>query len=135
MLSFGWTCEAAMACSGKWNGSGADSSALMDSLIARRDRIARSIPPGEPAPVPLIRKAVNLAGSAVRHVAAGKPQSSPELVAARLAVCRVCDQYRASDGTCGGAKGCGCFVERKARWAEQACPIGKWPTVSTQESS
>lgn len=72
---------------------------------------------------PLLTRAANFAGAAVAHVAAGLPQASPELKAARLAVCGGCDQYLAS----GACALCGCNMAVKAGWAEQRCPLGKWP--------
>lgn len=57
----------------------------------------------------------------VQHVAAGVPQATVEETAARLAICRACNHY--DDGRC---RKCGCGLEVKASWAEQACPIGKW---------
>jgi hypothetical protein len=56
------------------------------------------------------------------------PEASLELVQQRLAVCHACDYYRPSDGTCGGNTGCGCFVEIKAKWLDQSCPLDRWPT-------
>jgi hypothetical protein len=45
-------------------------------------------------------------------------------VEARLAVCRACDQFNPEAGSCAI---CGCAMATKARWADQACPLGKWP--------
>jgi hypothetical protein len=89
--------------------------------------VARGERPIEPAAVPVARKVGNLARAVVQHVAAGMPAAAPELVEARLAVCGGCEQYRASDGTCGGMAGCGCYVAVKATWLEQACPLERWP--------
>lgn len=91
-------------------------------------RMAGFLPPEEPpfatiqAP-DLLTKAVNFASAVVTHVAAGMPTASPELKAARLAVCEPCDQ-RLPGGTC---VGCGCNLDLKASWEDQECPKGKWP--------
>ena len=82
----------------------------------------------EPSLPSLLTQAANLAGAVARHVAAGRPQASPEVVEARLAICRVCDHYRASDGRCGGKQGCGCYVSIKASWEDQRCPLNRWPS-------
>ena len=58
-------------------------------------------------------------------IARRRPNLTPEQVAARLAICGSCDQLR-SNRTC--AK-CGCFVEAKARFRSQVCPLRKWPVV------
>jgi hypothetical protein len=48
--------------------------------------------------------------------------ASPEVKAARLAVCDACP-HRLKSGRC--AK-CGCFLAAKTAVAAEACPIGKW---------
>src|SRR5690349_6229507 len=54
----------------------------------------RSAPAPAPSPEPplpsLGTMARNVAGAAVRHVAAGMPRASPEAVSARLTVCESC---------------------------------------------
>jgi hypothetical protein len=84
--------------------------------------------PPEPPAVPLLRKAANLAGAVVEHVKTGRQKASPDVQAARLEICRVCENYRASDQACGGMTGCGCYLPVKVSWAEQRCPLDKWPT-------
>jgi hypothetical protein len=86
-----------------------------------------SVRDDEPGAVPLLLKARNLAAAVAHHVATGMQAAPPELVAARLAVCHACDHYRASDGSCGGAGGCGCYVAIKASWLDQRCPLDRWP--------
>jgi hypothetical protein len=106
-----------------------------DAIRTAKDETRPDPPsPPEPAAVSPIRKAINFAAAATAHVAAGLPEASAELVERRLAICHDCENYRPSDGTCGGMAGCGCYVAVKATWAEQACPVEKWPTVTTQES-
>ena len=80
----------------------------------------------EPTPG-LMKRASSFAkaiGSETKAIAHGKPNLTPDQVAARLATCRSCDQLR-SNRTC--AK-CGCFVDAKARFRTQDCPMKKWPT-------
>ena len=99
-------------------------------------------PPREAAPVPLWRKAVNFLVAIGAHVCGGFQSRPLDAQAAAVAVCEHgaglpalqildghCDHYRPSDGTCGG-DGCGCYVEIKARWAEQRCPLGRWPKLA-----
>jgi hypothetical protein len=85
---------------------------------------AAVIPPQAPG---LLTKAVNFATAVAGHVAAGMPEATPELKAARLAVCSTCDQ-RLPGGVCAG---CGCDLDRKASWRDQDCPLGKWPVTPT----
>jgi hypothetical protein len=81
---------------------------------------------GPVAPVPplpsLPRQVASAAVAVVRHAAGGFRQASPEVVAARLAVCQGCDRLR-PDGKCAA---CGCGVGAKAAWAMERCPLGKW---------
>lgn len=80
-----------------------------------------------PAPSPalpgLVTRAANFAAAVVSHVAAGLPAAGAELAAARLAICRGCDRFVAPNG----CAVCGCNLAAKAAWAEQECPLGRWP--------
>jgi hypothetical protein len=42
----------------------------------------------------------------------------------RLIICTLCDQR--TDNRCAV---CGCFVEEKAGWKSEDCPLGKWPII------
>lgn len=75
-------------------------------------------------PPSLLRKAANFAGALAGHAAAGFPQAPPEVLTERLATCQTCEHL---DGR--ACRVCGCFVGEKAKWAEQECPVGKWPKV------
>jgi hypothetical protein len=80
----------------------------------------------QPATPGLLGRAGSLAraiGSETKAKIQGRPKITREQVAARLAVCGSCDQLR-SNRTC--AK-CGCFVDAKARFRSQGCPLRKWP--------
>ena len=79
------------------------------------------------AGITLFQKAHNFAASAVKHVAAGMPQSSEEEVARRFAICETCKHF---DGK--ACRECGCPVVRekkflsKLSWGNEKCPVGKW---------
>lgn len=47
----------------------------------------------------------------------------------RLSVCRECPAYDASQKRC---KECGCFLEHKAKFAVDSCPLGKWRSLDTK---
>ncbi len=49
------------------------------------------------------------------------------MVETRLAVCRGCEMMTKRKGRwlC-TSKRCGCSLVRKARWASESCPLGKW---------
>lgn len=67
--------------------------------------------------------AANFAGALLRDLKAGRPRRTPEEVEAILVVCRGCEFWRSEDQRCGR---CGCWVRKKASWAQEHCPIGKW---------
>lgn len=85
------------------------------------------------------------ARAAGRRVASGFKNVSPEVEAARLAVCRSgagltpdqttsghCDRYDAAGDRCSQCK---CklagHVLAKARWASEDCPLGRWPPIAS----
>jgi hypothetical protein len=53
---------------------------------------------------------------------------SDEVRESRLEMCRSCEYYDASQVRC---KHCGCFLEHKARFALDSCPIDKWVESDT----
>jgi hypothetical protein len=76
----------------------------------------------------LLKRASSLAkaiGSETKAVVQGQPNLTADQLAARLAVCGSCDQLR-SNRTC---IKCGCFVDAKARFRSQSCPLRKWPAL------
>lgn len=78
------------------------------------------------APPGLLKRAGSLAkaiGSETKAIVQRQPNLTAQQVAARLAVCASCDQLR-PNRTCAR---CGCFVDAKARFRSQDCPLRKWP--------
>lgn len=70
------------------------------------------------------------------HVLAGFPKCNQQQIEARFQICQSCDDfYNRSDSTC---MACGCNVNRKKvflnklAWADQECPVGKWPKIDTK---
>lgn len=83
-------------------------------------------PSREPIKFPSVtQKIANFAQAVVTHAAAGFPRLSEEETASRLAVCHECPQFH--DRTC---ILCGCNMKIKASWADQKCPLGKWPELN-----
>jgi hypothetical protein len=79
----------------------------------------------QPSPS-LLKKAGSLAmaiHAETKAVVQGQPNLTAPQVVSRLAVCGSCDQLR-SNRTCAQ---CGCFVDAKARFRSQGCPLRKWP--------
>lgn len=98
----------------------------------------RYVKAGEKPKAPsLIRKAANFTKAAVKHVAAGSPQATDEQVAQRFAICKACPMFKATGDGQGECSKCGCGLKAvgvaglsKLRWADQACPIGKWKALA-----
>jgi hypothetical protein len=78
----------------------------------------------------LIKKALNFGAAVVRHVASGLTQVNDDTYQLRLDQCRQCASLNVERMVCQEAN-CGCYVERKARWASQSCPLGKWNAMET----
>lgn len=76
----------------------------------------------------LIKKAGNLAkavAAETKAIAHGQAKLSAQQVAERLAACAACEFLKANRSC---AK-CGCFVDAKARFRTQGCPLNKWPLM------
>ncbi len=67
--------------------------------------------------------ALNFAGAVARDLKAGRPRRSPEQVESILTICRGCKHWRNEDQRCGK---CGCWIRKKASWAQEHCKLGKW---------
>jgi hypothetical protein len=92
----------------------------VESRKSAHTKTSRQAPPG------LLKRAGSLAkaiGSETKAMVQGQPTLTAKQVAERLAACASCDQLR-SNRAC--AK-CGCFVDAKARFRSQNCPLRRWP--------
>jgi hypothetical protein len=76
----------------------------------------------------LARKAVNVWRAVVRYIASRRLRVKRAAYRQRLEICRGCPALDPERMVC-REKNCGCNVERKAKWASENCPIGKWPTL------
>lgn len=74
----------------------------------------------------LLKQAANFAGAVVKHVVGGLTLLTAAQSDARLAVCRACDLYTPETAQCRHGA-CGCYLPAKVGWAEQHCPLEKWP--------
>ena len=78
---------------------------------------------GAERPPGLLTKAANVARAVIDHAVAGFPEASEETARARLTICRSCPDLDAAARSCNR---CGCKMDVKVYWSEQACPAGKW---------
>tara|TARA_Y100000004_G_scaffold71605_1_gene80485 strand:- start:415 stop:828 length:414 start_codon:yes stop_codon:yes gene_type:complete len=69
----------------------------------------------------IMKQAANFAKSVTKHVATGAQKVPNHVRASRLEICRACDKLDEKRCT-----ECGCFVDIKAGWASEACPLAKW---------
>ena len=67
--------------------------------------------------------ALNFTGAVARDLKAGRPRRSPEQVESILTICRGCEHWRTDEQRCGK---CGCWIRKKASWAQEHCKLGKW---------
>jgi hypothetical protein len=92
-----------------------------------------------PAPPSVPRRLANFTLASIAHVLRGSPTCSQEQIDQRHAICMGCELYIPDPnnrlvGVC-SHKSCGCEVTRqdkfvsKLAWADQQCPLAKWPKL------
>lgn len=96
-----------------------------DGVEVRRTAHAKARQPTPPGLLTRAGSLVRAIGSETKAKIQGQPNLTPPQVSSRLAACGSCDQLR-SNRTCAQ---CGCFVDAKARFRSQSCPLRKWPAV------
>jgi hypothetical protein len=81
----------------------------------------------------IVTRAAMLARAVAAHVAAGSPGVATEQFQARLEICRECEHYDWGRVRCGA---CGCFLDIKAAWPEQSCPLDppRWGPLTPAHS-
>lgn len=85
------------------------------------------LPPLDESDPSMFRKAINYTGAVVRHVASGSVKSTEAEAKRRVSVCEsnTCGLFNAEKRVCRHAA-CGCYIDTKATWQEQTCPLGLW---------
>jgi hypothetical protein len=76
----------------------------------------------------ILQKAVNFTKAAFNHLKHGLTILPPEKSQERLNICHSCEMFDGKN-TCRHKK-CGCQLSVKATWAEQECPLNKWPKLT-----
>ena len=82
-----------------------------------------------PKGVPFRKKVTNFTRAAVKHVQAGRPKTSEELIAKRFSICESCQFLNTDKMEC---LACGCGIKSvrgpfsKLAWADSKCPEKKW---------
>lgn len=77
----------------------------------------------------LIRKALNFGKAAAKHIANGSRLVTQQVYEERIAICRACPSHlyfiKNNAERCKHPS-CGCYLQKKLRWAEQECPKQHW---------
>ena len=77
---------------------------------------------------PILKRAATFGKAIVNHARNGFKRCPTKVYVARLDICWGCDKLIKDETreTTGSCTECGCSVSSKAKWASEACPIGKW---------
>lgn len=66
------------------------------------------------------------------HVYSGFPKTTKQEILYRYHICEQCDDFNKQKIQCNI---CGCYLSKqkkflnKLAWADQECPLGKWPKI------
>lgn len=83
----------------------------------------------------LAKQAQTLGVAAIKHVKSGFKAIPEEEKQKRMEICRSCefiDNNKPENPRC---HQCGCFLNIKAGWESESCPIGKWEAIKPQEGT
>ena len=72
----------------------------------------------------LLKMGIGFAGSLLNHVASGMKKVSQKEMSRRIDICKGCEFF--TDGEHPSCSKCGCYMNIKARWESEHCPIDKW---------
>jgi hypothetical protein len=92
------------------------SPAERDALIEE----ARTVPS-------VLKLAGNFTKAVVKHIGNGMKNVPLTIYQGRLDICNEClppDGFRVKNRCT--HESCGCFIDKKAWWDSEACPLGKW---------
>jgi hypothetical protein len=82
------------------------------------------------APPPVAAQLRSLAGAVAAECGAalaGEQPVTDAQKANRISICEACEFFTISDRRCSK---CGCWVEAKAGFRTQSCPVAKWPPLT-----
>ena len=93
-----------------------------------------SCPEGETAGPGLLRRTINFGAAIARHAANQMRNVEPSSYETRLSICRQCPSCDLERMVCRELT-CGCFLQTKARWESEKCPLQKWPDAPKRRES
>lgn len=70
-----------------------------------------------------MKEVVNFANSFYNHARDGFKKVEDSIYNNRIDICKSCEYFDSEDMRC---KNCGCFLDIKASWNSEKCPIDKW---------
>ncbi len=74
----------------------------------------------------IINRGKNLTKAIIKHAQNNCEFIEPEMYEERINICNSCD-YR--NGRICTHPSCGCYLDEKAWWASENCPINKWGEI------
>jgi len=87
-----------------------------------RDALIEQARP-EPKLPSKVRMVKNFAKAAAKHIGDGLRKVSIQEYQDRLDICNPCNMRLKNRCT---HESCGCFIDKKAWWASEECPLDKW---------
>jgi hypothetical protein len=67
--------------------------------------------------------ASNFGKAVINHAKDGFKKTDDKIFNQRIEICKSCEFYNSASNRCNR---CGCFLDIKAAWNSEKCPIGKW---------
>lgn len=74
----------------------------------------------------------NFVSSSINHAKDGFRTVDKSIYNDRLNICQNCEFF---DSTAFRCKQCGCFLNIKANWASESCPLEKWKDIPQENKS
>lgn len=78
----------------------------------------------------ILTQALSFGKAVLKHIADGFRNVSDEVYKERVKICEGCDKFSQEARRC---LECGCYVDTKASWASEECPLKKWLKVESKK--
>ena len=70
-----------------------------------------------------MKRLINFTNSIINHASNNFYQVNLPTFEQRMSICKSCEKFNSTNTTCNE---CGCFLNIKASWASEKCPLDKW---------
>jgi len=70
-----------------------------------------------------LEKAKNFTKASLNFIRSGFKKAPEEVYDSRVLTCLSCDEYDSKEDSCSK---CGCYINIKADWLSESCPLNKW---------